>query len=107
MPASREVGNANGTGESPESFNHLFAVHTEYASSAGIQFVLTQSTKKQRVGSAPKKFFVPSFARNSSFCPAVSIFPGHLLCGLVRTLVCLYQRVPLIKPLALLHLLDG
>ena len=39
----------------------------------GIQFVLTQTNKKQRVGSAPKKFFVPSFAHNSSLCPAVCL----------------------------------
>ena len=39
----------------------------------GIQFVLTQPNKKQRVGSAPKKFFVPMFARNSSLCPAVCL----------------------------------
>ena len=39
----------------------------------GIQFVLTQPNRKQRVGSAPKKFFVPSFARYSSLCPAVCL----------------------------------
>ena len=39
----------------------------------GIQFVLTQLNKKQRVGSAPMKFFVSSFARNSSLCPAVCL----------------------------------
>ena len=39
----------------------------------GIQFVLTQPNKKQRVGSAPKKFFVPSIARNSSLCLAVCL----------------------------------
>ena len=39
----------------------------------GIQFVLTQPNKKRRVGSAPKKFFVPSFPRDSSLCPAVCL----------------------------------
>lgn len=37
----------------------------------GVRFA--HPTKTQRVGSAPKEFFLPSFARNQSLCPVLCL----------------------------------